>query len=264
LLVIAAAIALSAVHDLGAAGVALTSPIPASLPLPSLPVLGLAVWRDLLGDAAGIILISFTGGMLSAQSFARRTGESADADTDLVAGGAANLIAGLTQGFAVAGTDSCTAVNIAAGAQTQLSVIVAALAMIAALFLLGGPLALAPAPAFAAVVLVSVLGLFDVAGLRRFWAMSRREGLICGITTVGVVVLGVLPGVLLAVVLSLLWLLSMAMKPLDAVLGRVPGLPGHHDLTHYPDAVTKPGLLLYPPASCPQPSTGGLAAETAR
>jgi MFS superfamily sulfate permease-like transporter len=225
--------------------VALTGAIPASLPTFTLPLLEPGVWRDLLGDAAGIMLISFTGGMLSAQSFARRTGEGVDADTDLVAGGVANIVAGLTQGFAVAGTDSRTAVNIAAGARTQLSVIVAALAMLAALFMLSGPLAMAPAPVFGAVVLVAVLGLFDIAGLRRFWAMSRREALISAATTLGVVVLGVLPGVLLAVGLSLVWLLAMALRPTDAILGRVPGLPGHHDVTHHADALTTPGLLLY-------------------
>jgi MFS superfamily sulfate permease-like transporter len=90
-----------------------------------------------------------------------------------------------------------------------------------------------------------VLGLFDISGLRAFWAMSRREAAISAITTLGVLVLGVLPGVLLAVMLSLGWLLSRALKPNDAVLGRVPGVAGFHNVADFPGAETIPGLLLY-------------------
>ena len=131
LVVVAAAVAASALFDLGGRGVALTGAVPASLPTPGLPSLSAETWRDLLGDAAGIMLISFTGGMLSAQSFARRGGYAVDANQELFACGVSNLVAGVTQGFAVAGTDSRTAVNMASGANSQLSVIVAALTMLA-------------------------------------------------------------------------------------------------------------------------------------
>ena len=94
-------------------------------------------------------------------------------------------------------------------------------------------------------ILVSAAGLFDIGDLRLLLGMSRREGLLSAATTLGVLVLGVLPGVVLAVVLSLSWLLATAMRPKDAVLGRLPGLQGYHSIADYPQAETVPGLLLY-------------------
>jgi MFS superfamily sulfate permease-like transporter len=95
------------------------------------------------------------------------------------------------------------------------------------------------------VVFVSALSLFDLGGLRDLARMSWREGLLSLSTTVGVLVLGVLPGVMLAVALSLAWLLMVASRPQDAVLGRAPGLPGFHSVADYPKAITVPGLQLY-------------------
>jgi MFS superfamily sulfate permease-like transporter len=102
-----------------------------------------------------------------------------------------------------------------------------------------------PTAALGAVVFVSALGLFDLTGLRNLARMSWREGLMSFGTTLGVLALGVLPGVMLAVALSLAWLLMVASRPKDAVLGRVPGLPGFHSVADYPQAKTLPGLLLY-------------------
>jgi MFS superfamily sulfate permease-like transporter len=117
--------------------------------------------------------------------------------------------------------------------------------MLFALLSLKAPLALVPTTALAAVVFVSAIGLFDVTGLRDLARMSWREGLLSLGTTIGVLVLGVLPGVMLAVALSLAWLLMVASRPKDAVLGRVPGLPGFHSVADYPQAKTAPGLLIY-------------------
>ena len=182
---------------------------------------------------------------MTAKSFARRNRYEIDANQELFALGAANLAVGLGQGFPVTGADSRTAVNDAMGGKSQLVGIVAAGAMLLVLFLLTGPLALVPTTALAAVILVSAAGLFDIAGLRLLLGMSRREGLLSAATTLGVLVLGVLPGVVLAVVLSLSWLLATAMRPKDAVLGRLPGLQGYHSVADYPQAETVPGLLLY-------------------
>ena len=102
-----------------------------------------------------------------------------------------------------------------------------------------------PTAALGAVVFVSALSLFDLAGLRDLARMSWREGGLSLGTTAGVLALGVLPGVMLAVALSLAWLLMVASRPQDAVLGRVPGLPGFHSVADYPEARTVPGLLLY-------------------
>ena len=245
LLVVAAGIAAVATLNLQAKGVLVTGPVPAGLPAPTWVWFDPATYRSLLGDAAGILLISFTGGLLTAQSFARRNHYEIDPNQELFALGAANLAVGLGQGFPVTGADSRTAVNDAMGGRSQLVGIVAAAAMLLVLLLLTGPLALVPTTALAAVVLVSAAGLFDIAGLRLLLGMSRREGLLSVTTTLGVLVLGVLQGVVLAVVLSLVWLLATAMRPKDAVLGRLPGLEGYHSIADFPQAKTVPGLLLY-------------------
>ena len=234
-----------AVLGLDAHGVALTGPIPAGLPSPSWAWFDAATYRSLFGHAAGIVLIGFASGVLTAKSFARRNRYEIDPNQELMALGAANLAAGLTQGFAVTGADSRTAVNDTMGGKSQVVGIVAAAAMLLVLLVLTGPLSLIPTTALAAVILVSAAGLFDVAGLRLLARMSWREGLMSVATTLGVLVLGVLPGVLLAVVLSLVWLLATAVRPTDAVLGRLPGLQGFHSTADYPQAATLPGLLLY-------------------
>ena len=245
LLAIATAIAAVAALDLGSRGVALTGPVPAGLPVPAWAWFDAATYRSLVGDAAGILLISFTSGVLTAKSFARRNRYDIDADQELLALGAANLAVGLGQGFPVTGADSRTAVNDAVGGRSQLAGIVAAAAMLLVLLFLTAPLALVPTTALAAVILVSAVGLFDLPGLRRLWRMSRREALLSVATTAGVLLLGVLQGVVLAVALSLFWLLATTMRPKDAVLGRLPGLGGFHSVTDFPQAETLPGLLLY-------------------
>ncbi len=224
LAVVVAGIAAVAIFDLQATGVKVTGPVPAGLPTPTWTWFDPATYRGLFSDAAGILLISFTGGVLTAKSFARRNHYEIDANQELIALGAANLAVGLGQGFPVTGADSRTAVNDTMGGRSQLVGIVAAGAMLLVLLLLTGPLSLVPSTALAAVILVSAVGLFDITGLRLLLGMSRREGLLSAATTLGVLVLGVLPGVVLAVVLSLFWLLATAMRPKDAVLGRLPGL----------------------------------------
>jgi high affinity sulfate transporter 1 len=245
LVAVVAGIAAVALFDLQALGVAVTGELPGGLPALHIEVFEPAAYRSLFHDAAAIVLISFASGMLTAKSFARRNHYEIDANQELIAFGASNLASGLAQGFPVTGADSRTAVNNAVGGQTQLVSIVAAAAMLFVLLFLKAPLALVPSAALAGVVFVSAISLFDVTGLRELARMSWREGLLSLTTTLGVLVLGVLPGVMLAVALSLAWLLMVASRPQDAVLGRVGGLPGFHSVADYPDATTVPGLLLY-------------------
>jgi sulfate permease, SulP family len=233
------------VFDLGTHGVALTGALPGGLPVPRFELLEPAAYRALLHDAAAIVLISFASGMLTAKSFARRSHYEIDANQELIGFGASNLASGLAQGFPVTGADSRTAVNNAVGGKSQLVGVIAAVAMLFVLLFLKAPLALVPAAALAAVVFVSAISLFDFAGLRDLARMSWREGLLSLGTMLGVLVLGILPGVLLAVGLSLAWLLMVVSRPQDAVLGRVSGLPGFHSIADYPQAKTVPGLLLY-------------------
>ena len=145
----------------------------------------------------------------------------------LVAGIAAAVVLGLDQdGVAVLG-------------------IVAAGSMLLILFFLTEPLAYVPSAALAAVIMVSAAGLFDLAELRSLYTISHRELLLSVGTTLGVLILGVLPWVLLAVALSLFWLLAVVSRPRDGVLGRVAGMKGFHSLADYPEATTIPGLVIY-------------------
>jgi len=244
---IAATLGILAVAALGLAGhgVSVLGPVGAGLPSFGLPQVSLADLPPLLQDAAGITLISFISGVLTAQSFARRNGYDIDANQELRAFGAGNLVSGLAQGFPVTGADSRTAVSNAMGGRTQLVGIVAGAAMLVFLLFFTGPLALLPATALAAIIIASAIGLLDIAALRHLWQASGRELAFSLATTAAVLFLGVLPGVLLAVVLSLLWFLSVNSRPHDAVLGRAPGVGGFHDITDYPQAATVPGLLLY-------------------
>jgi sulfate permease, SulP family len=230
---------------LEAAGVRTTGPVPAGLPSLGFAFFDFDTYRALVRDALGIMLISFTSGVLTAKSFAQRNRYDIDADQELKAFGAGNIASAFAQGFPVTGADSRTAVNDAMRGQTQLVGIVAAAAMLLVLFFLTEPLALVPTTALAAVILVSAVGLFDYLGLQQLWSMTRREALISLVTTAGVLILGVLQGVVLAIGLSLLWMLAMAVRPRDAVLGRIAGLEGWHSKTDYPSAATVPGLLLY-------------------
>jgi high affinity sulfate transporter 1 len=245
LIVVALSIVLVASLGLDHKGVAVLGAVPGGLPSLALPTFGHGAFNDIFGAAAGIVLVSFTSGVLTAKSFARRNGYQVDANQELIGFGACNLASGLAQGFPVTGADSRTAVNNAMGGKTQMVGIVAGGTMLLILLFLTSPLAYVPTTALAAVILVSAVGLFDLADLRSLFQMSYREFLMSVATTLGVLVLGVLPGVLLAVALSLMWLLSVGSRPNDAVLGKVPGHKGFHNVADYPEAKTIPGLLLY-------------------
>ena len=226
-------------------GVAVLGDVPGGFPSIVLPSFHLGDFNDIFGAAAGLVLVSFTSGVLTAKSFARRNGYEINANQELIGFGACNLASGLAQGFPVTGADSRTAVNNAMGGKTQMVGLVAGGAMLLVLVYMTAPLSYVPTTALAAVILIAAIGLFDLADLRLLYHMSYREFLMSVVTTLGVLVLGVLPGVLLAVALSLIWLLSVESRPNDAVLGRVKGQKGFHNIADYPAAKTIPGLLLY-------------------
>jgi high affinity sulfate transporter 1 len=245
LIVVVLSIALVFMLRLDENGVMVLGNVPGGWPSLVLPSIGQGVFNDIFFGSAGIVLVSFTSGILTAKSFARRNGYEVNANQELIGFGACNLASGLAQGFPVTGADSRTAVNNAMGGKTQMAGIVAGGAMLIILLYLTSPLAYLPNTALAAVILVSAVGLFDFAELHTLFRMSYREFLMSVGTTLGVLFLGVLPGVLIAVTLSLLWLLSVSSRPDDAVLGRVPGLKGFHEVKEHPEARTIPGLLLY-------------------
>ena len=246
LVVVIIGIVLVAALGLEQQGVAVLGTVPAGLPtFFQFPLLEFGQYKFILRDAAGLALVSFTSGILTAKSFARRNHYELDVNQELIGFGACNIASGLAQGFPVTGADSRTAVNDAMGGKSQLAGIVAGSAMLVILFYFTEPLSYVPNTALAAVIIVSAAGLFDFAALRKFYTVSRLELGFSVVTTLGVLILGVLPGVLLAIVLSLLWLLALGSRPPDAVLGRIPGIKGFHDCKNHPDARTIPGLLLY-------------------
>lgn len=245
LIAAAAGIVVVELLQLDTKGVAVLGTVPSGFPSFHLPRFDPSRFATLVRDAAGIALISFTSGILTAKSFARRNRYAIDANQELIAFGACDIICGLAQGFPVTGADSRTAVNNAMGGRTQMVGIVAAGAMMLFLLFFTAPLSSLPNAVLAAIIAVSSIGLFDLAAVRELFSASRRELAFSLVTTAGVLVFDVLPAVFLAIMLTLLWLLLTASKPNDAVLGRVPGMRGFHNLEDYPHAATVPGLLLY-------------------
>lgn len=237
-------IAVEVLH-LKSQGVAVLGTVPGGFPTIHLPHFDVSRFQILIQHAASIALISFTSGVLTAKSFARRNRYDIDANQELIAFGACNIVNGLFQGFPVTGADSRTAVNNDMGGKTQFVGIVAAGTIILFLLCFTAPLASLPNAALAAVIVVASIGLFDFASLRELYTASRREMMFSLVTTVGVLYFDVLPGVAIAIVMTLLWLLQAASQPHVAVLGRVPGITGFHDISDYTDAVTIPALLLF-------------------
>ncbi|MCS9377627.1 SulP family inorganic anion transporter [Pseudomonas aeruginosa] len=226
-------------------GVELLGEVPAGLPQLSWPQTSLEELKSLLRDATGITVVSFCSAMLTARSFPARHGYSINANHEFVALGLANIGAGVSQGFAISGADSRTAVNDMVGGKTQLVGVVAALVIAATLLLLNKPLGWVPMPALGAVLLLAGWGLIDVQALKGFWKLSRFEFSLCLLTTVGVLSVGVLPGIFVAVSIAVLRLLYYTYRPSDAVLGWMHGIDGQVELAKYPQATTLPGLVIY-------------------
>ena len=226
-------------------GVAVVGELPFALPSVGLPsVASVGSWA-LLTTALAIAVVGFTDNVLTARAFGVRHGDRIDARRELLALGAANVAAGVVHGFPVSSSGSRTAIVDAVGGRSRwagLSTLAAALVLVVAL---RPVLARFPDAALAAVVVYAGLRLVDVGEFVRIARYRRTELLIALATTAGVLVLGVLQGVLVAVSLSLMDLLRRVARPHDAVEGLVPDLAGMHDVDDYPDAVPVPGLLVY-------------------
>jgi len=183
--------------------------------------------------------------MATARGFAAKIGDAIEPNRDFVALGFANLASGLTRGFAVSGADSRTAVADASGGKSQVTSLVAAASMAAVLLFLTRPLAYLPTTALAAILISSALGLFDFASLRRYGQASPAELRHSIVAMLGVMTVGVLPGIAVAVGLAVVRLLLLASRPHDAVLGVIEGRDGCYDIAEEPDARTIPGLIMY-------------------
>ena len=190
-------------------------------------------------------MVGYSDNMLTARSFAARKGQDVDGNTELVALGAGNLLAGLIRGFPVSSSGSRTSIGDAQGSRTQLHSLVAVVVVVLILAFGQAVLAAFPTAALGAVVIYAAIRLIDVGEFRRIARFRWSELGIALVTTVAVVVLGVLYGVIAAVAVSVVELLHRLARPHDAVLGLVPGVAGMHDLADYPDAQAIPGLVVY-------------------
>jgi high affinity sulfate transporter 1 len=237
-------IAAVAVFDLGARGVDLVGTLPQGFPTPALPAAAPADLPLLLAAAVGISLVAIGDTIATATGFAARRRAEVDADQELTGIGAANLLAGLFQGFPVSTSGSRTAVAEQSGAKTQLTGLVAAACVLAMLLFAPGLFRNLPQPALAALVIAAGISLFDAGELRRLYAMRKTEFALAGACLLGVALAGVLAGILIAVGLAILQFFARAWRPYSAVLGRPPGVEGFHDVSRYPDAVRIPGLLI--------------------
>lgn len=246
-ILIAVVAATLAVQGLGLEphGVAVLGPLPQGLPSFVLPwVEGIDGVQVVLGGCA-VALVAFADTSVLSRSYAARTRRYVDPSQEMLALGVANLAAGFFQGFPVSSSSSRTPVAEAAGARSQMTGIVGAVAVALLLLLAPRLLEYLPASALAAVVIAAALHLFELADLRRILRIQPWEFWLSMTCFAGVVVFGAVPGICFAVVLALIEFLWDAWRPHYAVLGRVNGIRGFHDLKRYPQARQVPGLLLF-------------------
>jgi len=245
LIAVAIAVALVEVFALDQSGVAVLGAVPAGLPALGWTPVPPAHLVPLMTGAAGLALVSFTSGMVTARSFATRNRYEIDVDREFIALGACNVAAGLSQGFAVTGADSRTAVSDVMGGKTQVTGLVAAATIALVLLFFTGPLQYLPGSALGAVLISAGIGLFDWRALVRFYRIQEGEFLVCVTAMLGVVAFGALQGIALSIALAMLVLLVRSSRPADAVLGRTEGLPGFHDVARHEGTTPIPGLVLY-------------------
>jgi MFS superfamily sulfate permease-like transporter len=239
-----AAILLSAALDLKGLGVSTIGRLPSGLPAPSLPKLA-GRPDELAFGALSVLAISFTSGILTARSFGARLGEIHDANRELIGFGAANLAAGLFQGFGVTGANSRTAVGLGAGGKTLWAGVAAAGFVALALTVLTGPLSLLPVAALGAILASSAIDLMDFQAFAQLARIDWRELAFALVAGAGVIWIGVLRGVVLAVALTLLYLLRLMSWPRSAVEGRLPGQSAFVTLDHHPEAKPAPGVVVF-------------------
>lgn len=244
LVVVIIAVVASSVFDFQKMGVAVVGNLPSSLPTLSLHNVVNLNPQELLLDAAAVWLVSFGSGIVTARSFGARGNFEVDANAELVGFGAANIASGLFSGFPVTVSDSRTAINMTVGGRSQMSSIVAALALTATLLYLNDALRLLPVPALGAILVAAAISLIDFRGLREIWRVSRTEFVFALIGIWGPVSLGVLKGVLIAVAATLLYVLLKEMRPHDAMLGVIPGQHGFYKMHRSKAARAVPGLAV--------------------
>lgn len=218
--------------------------LPQGLPRFELPGIEMRDLPTLLAGAFAIALVSMADTSILSRTFAARRHIHVDQDQELLALGAANVATGLFQGFSVSSSTSRTPVAEASGGRTQLTGVVGALMVAAMLVFLPGLTANLPSTTLAAIVIVACLGIVDIPALMRMWQLRREELALSLLCFLAVAVLGVVPGIVIAVGVALAEFVWRAWRPHSAELGRVDGIKGYHDISRYQHARRIPGLVL--------------------
>jgi high affinity sulfate transporter 1 len=228
-----------------ASTISVVGEVPKGLPPIGVPAVTVDDLLALFPTAVAVALISFADTSVISHAFAARRGEHVDPDHELAALGTVNVAVGLVSGFSSSGSSTRTPVAEQAGAQTQLTGLVGAACIALLLVVVPGLLSPVPTAALAAVVVAAAISLADVQGLRHLWRIRRTELMLALIAFLAVVLFGALPGIVGAVALSLVVFIRRAWQPYDAVLGRVRGYKGYHDVSRHPEGLLVPGLTLY-------------------
>jgi high affinity sulfate transporter 1 len=246
LIAAAGATVVAAAFDLAArAGISVVGPLPQGLPLPRLPLVPIESLGPILTGGLAVALVSFADTSVLSRTYAARLGTPVDPNQEMVGLGLANVAAGFFQGIPISSSSSRTPVAEAAGAKTQLTGVVGAIAI--ALLLVFAPSLLADLPntALAAIVIASAIGLIEMSGLRRIYRIQRWEFWLSMTCFAGVAAFGAIPGILLAIVIAVIEFLWDGWRPHSAVLGRVDHIEGYHDISRHPEARLIPGLVLF-------------------
>jgi MFS superfamily sulfate permease-like transporter len=225
--------------------VSLVGMLPEGFPPLTFPTIAWSEVATLFAGALAIALVSLADTISTASSFAERTGQEVRGNQEMIGIGAANLAAGLFQGFPVSTSASRTAVAERAGMRSQLTGVIGAALVLAMIVFLPGLFRDLPQSALAAVVITASLSLADLPGTARLWRQRKVEFTLSIIAFAGVALLGVLPGIAVAVGLSILNVFRRAWRPYETVLGLADGVAGYHDVRSYPDARQLPGLVIY-------------------
>lgn len=244
LIAVVAAIAVTVIFNLAALGVDTVGILPQGFPSPAFPRVNLADIPLLAATAVGISLVAIGDTISTSAGFAARRGFEIDSDQEMVGIGAANIFAGLFSGFPVSTSGSRTAVAEQSGAQTQLTGVAAGALVLAMLLFVPGLVKNMPQPALAAIVITASISLFDAKAMRRLYTLRKSEFALTVICALGVIFVGVLEGIIIAVIVAILQFFERSWRPYVAVLGKTAHLDGYHDLTYYPDADQTPGLLM--------------------
>jgi MFS superfamily sulfate permease-like transporter len=245
LLVVALAIIAVSLTGLAQRGISIVGVIPAGLPEFAWPSLRLRDVDGVIPLAAACFILAYVEGVSAARTLAEKHGYKINPRQELLGLSAANLLAAFCHGFPVAGGLSQSSVNDKAGAKSPLALVFASATIGVCLLFFTNLLHNLPNVVLAAIVLVAVRGLFDVAAFRHLWRVSRFEFSIAMVALMGVLLLGILKGVLLAVIVSLLVLIATAARPHIAFLGRIPGTYRFSDLSRHADNELVPGVLIF-------------------